>query len=94
MDEDIDGQPLEDDIGEYDSLLASKLDKSSVPAGFVPSRWETVDPEQIEAQAMTTSKWEMSEHPEPLGGSEQRDDQDESPTGDDSQEGDYQSCDR
>lgn len=27
-------------------------------AGFIPSKWETVDPEQIEAQAITTSKWE------------------------------------
>ncbi|KAL1123660.1 hypothetical protein AAG570_002736 [Ranatra chinensis] len=31
------------------------------PGAFVPSRWETVDPELIEAQAMTTSKWEMLE---------------------------------
>lgn len=45
MDEDIDGMPL-------------KNDQSPVAAGFIPSKWETVDPEQIEAQAITTSKWE------------------------------------
>lgn len=34
---------------------------------FVPSKWETVDPEQIEAQAITTSKWDTLEPiaPEP-----------------------------
>lgn len=25
------------------------------------SKWETVDPEQVEAQAMTTSKWDLLE---------------------------------
>lgn len=25
------------------------------------SKWETVDPDQIEAQAMTTSKWDLLE---------------------------------
>lgn len=29
--------------------------------GFIMSKWETVDPDQIEAQAMTTSKWDMLE---------------------------------
>lgn len=47
MDEDIDGMPL-----------GGRNDQSPVAAGFIPSKWETVDPEQIEAQAITTSKWE------------------------------------
>lgn len=48
-DPDIDGIPI-----------GNKNDRSPVPAaaGFIPSKWETVDPEQIEAQAITTSKWE------------------------------------
>ncbi|XP_076667644.1 U2 snRNP-associated SURP motif-containing protein isoform X1 [Andrena cerasifolii] len=56
MDEDIDGVPMD----EEDSLNMRNKDdkKASIPAGFVPSRWETVDPDQVEAQAMTTSKWE------------------------------------
>lgn len=49
-DPDIDGIPID-----------SKNDRSpstTAAAGFIPSKWETVDPEQIEAQAITTSKWE------------------------------------
>lgn len=50
-DPDIDGIPID-----------SKNDRSpsatATAAGFIPSKWETVDPEQIEAQAITTSKWE------------------------------------
>ncbi|XP_046746298.1 U2 snRNP-associated SURP motif-containing protein isoform X2 [Diprion similis] len=60
MDEDIDGIPMEDE----DAISAKARDdenKASMPAGFVPSRWETVDPDQVEAQAMTTSKWEELE---------------------------------
>uniref|UniRef100_H2ZCT8 U2 snRNP-associated SURP motif-containing protein n=1 Tax=Ciona savignyi TaxID=51511 RepID=H2ZCT8_CIOSA len=29
---------------------------------FVQSKWETVDPEEVEAQAMTTSKWDQLEN--------------------------------
>ncbi|XP_011505510.1 PREDICTED: U2 snRNP-associated SURP motif-containing protein [Ceratosolen solmsi marchali] len=56
MDDDIDGVPMEDE----DSMGSKGKDdkKLTIPAGFVPSRWETVDPDQVEAQAMTTSKWE------------------------------------
>merc|ERR1712142_95384 len=31
------------------------------PAGFVASKWETVDPEDVKAGAVTTSKWETEE---------------------------------
>ncbi|XP_076247074.1 U2 snRNP-associated SURP motif-containing protein isoform X3 [Calliopsis andreniformis] len=56
MDEDIDGVPMD----EEDSSNIRNKDgkKTAIPAGFVPSRWETVDPDQVEAQAMTTSKWD------------------------------------
>lgn len=47
VDDDIDGIPID------------KLEgNASNTAGFIPSKWETVDPEQIEAQAITTSKWD------------------------------------
>ncbi|KAJ8670800.1 hypothetical protein QAD02_002059 [Eretmocerus hayati] len=60
MEDDIDGVPMED---EDSSGSRSKDDKKmTMPAGFVPSRWETVDPDQVEAQAMTTSKWEELDH--------------------------------
>lgn len=46
VDEDIDGVPMD----EEDSLNMRNKDdkKASIPAGFVPSRWETVDPDQVE----------------------------------------------
>lgn len=46
VDEDIDGIPMDDD----DSISARNKEddkKSAMPAGFVPSRWETVDPDQV-----------------------------------------------
>ncbi|PSN54653.1 hypothetical protein C0J52_01081 [Blattella germanica] len=96
-DDDLDGVPMEDDLdGEpmADDLEANaarvKAQSGSMPAGFVPSRWETVDPEQVEAQAMTTSKWDLLEQTEPLEQAERGEDPD-SGGGDDSQEGDYQS---
>lgn len=47
-DPDIDGIPI-----------GNRNDRSPpAAAGFIPSKWETVDPDQIEAQAITTSKWE------------------------------------
>lgn len=61
--DDIDGIPMDDDIDgiplDEDKKHSSR--KGGMPAGFVPSRWETVDPEQVEAQAMTTSKWDQLE---------------------------------
>lgn len=61
--DDIDGVPMDDDIDgiplDEDKRPSGK--KGGMPAGFVPSRWETVDPEQVEAQAMTTSKWDQLE---------------------------------
>lgn len=40
--------------------IEGKSEKEA-PSGFIPSRWETVDPDQVEAQAMTTSKWDQIE---------------------------------
>lgn len=53
--DDIDGEPIDDD---YSS------NRRKTTGAFVPSKWETVDPEQIEAQAMTTSKWDLLEPPQ------------------------------
>lgn len=50
MDEDIDGIPFD------------KIDGNSMASGaFIPSKWETVDPEQVKDQAITTSKWDQLE---------------------------------
>ncbi|KAG5896697.1 hypothetical protein JTB14_002542 [Gonioctena quinquepunctata] len=48
---DIDGQEIKDDTA-----------KDAALSGFITSKWETVDPEKIEAQAMTTSKWDLLEN--------------------------------
>ena len=45
MDEDIDGIPMEDDDSE--NRMKDDDKKAVMPAGFVPSRWETVDPDQV-----------------------------------------------
>ena len=50
-DEDIDGIPL-------DTLESSKPLGQKASRAFIPSKWETVEPEQIEAQAVTISKWD------------------------------------
>lgn len=50
MDENIDGIPF--DGG-----------STSQTAGFVKSKWEELDPEQVAHQAITTSKWELLPDP-------------------------------
>ncbi|KAL1493358.1 hypothetical protein ABEB36_011427 [Hypothenemus hampei] len=53
--EDIDGEEIKDDTLTNDNV------KSLADSGFIKSKWETVDPDQVEAQAMTTSKWDLLE---------------------------------
>uniref|UniRef100_A0A914WHT5 U2 snRNP-associated SURP motif-containing protein n=1 Tax=Plectus sambesii TaxID=2011161 RepID=A0A914WHT5_9BILA len=76
VDEDIDGEPL-DSSAPVSKLVAYDIDgapmddddthsdddkKQSAPKGaFKASKWSEVDPELIEQQAMTTSKWDMLE---------------------------------
>ncbi|XP_078614629.1 U2 snRNP-associated SURP motif-containing protein-like isoform X4 [Branchiostoma floridae x Branchiostoma japonicum] len=52
--EDIDGKPIDDD-------LDGQPMKEEPVFKVAPSKWETVDPSDIEAQAMTTSKWDLLE---------------------------------
>ncbi|TDG50690.1 hypothetical protein AWZ03_002994 [Drosophila navojoa] len=66
--DEIDGVPLDDDL---DGVPLEQIRKSSdtksqakMP-GFIPSKWETVDPQQVEAQAITTSKWDTLDPPDP-----------------------------
>lgn len=42
--------------------------KGGVAPRFVQSKWETVDPQDVEAQAMTTSKWEQLESKDDVDG--------------------------
>uniref|UniRef100_A0A1A9V280 U2 snRNP-associated SURP motif-containing protein n=1 Tax=Glossina austeni TaxID=7395 RepID=A0A1A9V280_GLOAU len=71
--DDIDGVPLDEDIDgipiatEKISAETSEglLKAGSKSGAFIPSKWETIDPEQVEAQAVTTSKWDTLDAPEP-----------------------------
>uniref|UniRef100_A0A0A9XZ60 U2 snRNP-associated SURP motif-containing protein n=5 Tax=Lygus hesperus TaxID=30085 RepID=A0A0A9XZ60_LYGHE len=60
--DDIDGIPMEDDDIDGKPLDIGLRSPKKPPVGaFVPSKWEEVDPDLIEQQAMTTSKWELIE---------------------------------
>ncbi|XP_018796084.1 PREDICTED: U2 snRNP-associated SURP motif-containing protein [Bactrocera latifrons] len=69
-DDDIDGVPLDEDIDgipleKLPSDLSDVQMRSNAKSGaFIPSKWETVDPEQVEAQAITTSKWDTLDPPQ------------------------------
>ncbi|XP_058831221.1 U2 snRNP-associated SURP motif-containing protein [Topomyia yanbarensis] len=58
MDEDIDGVPLDGAVLGTDLEFENGTGKGKTGGSFIPSKWETVDASQIEAQAITTSKWE------------------------------------
>ena len=64
---DLDGAPLDaSKSNKRGSFSASKPANSqrNLPAGFVPSKWETVDQKTVESQAVT-SKWDIFDHEEP-----------------------------
>lgn len=66
MDDDIDGIPI---------------DSKDLKGGFIPSKWETIDPQQVQAQAITTSKWDTLEPPDApkIYNSDDDDDSDSNP---------------
>jgi U2-associated protein SR140 len=68
--EDIDGVQIEDESEAPEPALPSKPVENHVKpevnnkpkGGFLPSKWETIDPEDVKAQAVTTtSKWDLFE---------------------------------
>ncbi|XP_035233376.1 U2 snRNP-associated SURP motif-containing protein-like [Stegodyphus dumicola] len=60
--EDIDGVPLNDDLdGQPMEDIPPPKETKDISSKFKPSKWETVDPETVEAQAITTSKWDLLE---------------------------------
>ncbi|KAA0193641.1 U2 snRNP-associated SURP motif-containing protein [Fasciolopsis buskii] len=72
---DVDGSPLSDDVDKGSATSAStrlkhisgtdskKTGPSETNRLFVPSKWETVDPEVVESEAVTTSRWELLVEP-------------------------------
>ncbi|XP_077971948.1 U2 snRNP-associated SURP motif-containing protein-like isoform X2 [Styela clava] len=70
IDNDVDGLPIEaaEDIDGI-PLETKSVDKESKGTPrFVQSKWETVDPQDVEAQAMTTSKWDQLENKDDVDG--------------------------
>ncbi|KAK2182719.1 hypothetical protein NP493_340g03058 [Ridgeia piscesae] len=72
--EDLDGVPVSDDLDgvpfavnkpEVEPCVVELTNSSKRKAGFkvAPSKWETVDQSELEAQAMTTSKWDIWSSP-------------------------------
>ncbi|XP_022238815.1 U2 snRNP-associated SURP motif-containing protein-like [Limulus polyphemus] len=57
----LDGVPLNDDLDGAPIEEEPPLEEESpdMKSKFVPSKWETVDPETVESQAITTSKWDL-----------------------------------
>ncbi|XP_045199321.2 U2 snRNP-associated SURP motif-containing protein-like isoform X2 [Mercenaria mercenaria] len=68
-DDDFDGAPLQEDLDGAPLGEATVSDLDGMPlepskpepnlAKFTKSKWETVDETELEAQAMTTSKWDL-----------------------------------
>ncbi|XP_076053103.1 U2 snRNP-associated SURP motif-containing protein isoform X2 [Oratosquilla oratoria] len=70
--EDVDGIPLSEGLSHLPSRKVPNSGSGSGSSrgrerdvegtpGFVSSKWESVSPKQVEAQAMTTSKWDLLE---------------------------------
>lgn len=63
---DVDGVPLDADLIDGVPLDTSAIVKKEAQTPtrprFVQSKWETVNPEDVESQAMTTSKWDLLEN--------------------------------
>lgn len=59
--EDIDGAPLEEDVDGIPLKDGGMMLNNGPAPGFVSSKWESVSPKRVQAQAVTTSKWEVIE---------------------------------
>uniref|UniRef100_A0A8C8GHS2 U2 snRNP-associated SURP motif-containing protein n=1 Tax=Oncorhynchus tshawytscha TaxID=74940 RepID=A0A8C8GHS2_ONCTS len=75
--EDVDGVPigsaLEEDI---DGVPLDHAAAKAASFKVAPSKWEAVDESELEAQAVTTSKWEIFEQPEEKKDEDDSDDED------------------
>ncbi|XP_027861071.1 U2 snRNP-associated SURP motif-containing protein isoform X2 [Xiphophorus couchianus] len=82
--DDLDGVPIKSIDDDIDGI---PLDQSAGATFKVaPSKWEAVDEAELQAQAVTTSKWEIFEQPEESKkGEADSDDDDRSPRSEDNQ---------
>lgn len=61
LSEDLDGLPLAQSNEDLDGRPIGELPKPAAVPAFTRSKWESVDETELEAQAMTTSKWDLLE---------------------------------
>ncbi|GAU91945.1 hypothetical protein RvY_04101 [Ramazzottius varieornatus] len=65
LDDELDGEPLDldgEELKPFPEAVPAPITTAPVaPVGFAASKWETIDPEQVKAQAITTSKWDQVE---------------------------------
>lgn len=81
--DDLDGVPIKSIDDDIDGI---PLDQSAGATFKVaPSKWEAVDEAELQAQAVTTSKWEIFEQPEEAKKGEADSDEERSPRSDDNQ---------
>ncbi|XP_047205507.1 U2 snRNP-associated SURP motif-containing protein isoform X1 [Girardinichthys multiradiatus] len=82
--DDLDGVPIKSIDDDIDGI---PLDQSAGATFKVaPSKWEAVDEAELQAQAVTTSKWEIFEQPEEAKkGEANSDDEEKSPRSEDNQ---------
>ncbi|XP_015216761.2 U2 snRNP-associated SURP motif-containing protein isoform X1 [Lepisosteus oculatus] len=63
--DDLDGVPIKTVDDDLDGIPLEAPSQSKEPAfKMAPSKWEAVDESELEAQAVTTSKWEIFDQPE------------------------------
>lgn len=68
-DSDVDGVPLEQSKR---PPMTSSSKVANAPPGFVPSKWETVDPDEVQAQAVT-SKWDIFDQDDQIQNDDEED---------------------
>ncbi|KAJ8279175.1 hypothetical protein COCON_G00062410 [Conger conger] len=62
--DDLDGVPIKAVEDDLDGLPLDHTGQKQPTFKVAPSKWEAVDEAELEAQAVTTSKWEIFEQPE------------------------------
>ncbi|KAG9351069.1 hypothetical protein JZ751_024959 [Albula glossodonta] len=62
--DDLDGIPIKSVEDDLDGVPLDHSGQKEATFKVAPSKWEAVDEAELEAQAVTTSKWEIFEQPE------------------------------
>ncbi|XP_035597609.1 U2 snRNP-associated SURP motif-containing protein isoform X1 [Oncorhynchus keta] len=74
--DDLDGVPIKAPEEDIDGVPLDHAAAKAASFKVAPSKWEAVDESELEAQAVTTSKWEIFEQPEEKKDEDDSDDED------------------